>query len=196
MAKVIMGSQTADGAEPAGADQIAGRVHACLDYLLHAAGRGDMVNVRAWVGEIRGLVDYLAEPPAEVANVVHHPRTVTDCHARIPGTQNLCTRYAGHPGDHRCNAGDVDRGLAGQMEDDRRRGLDRTPGPSNFRVVNRAKDEDHGIYSTLDEARGCVEFDCLEDYEIWQGDHIVEEREREPNGQSDTPGWIGHSRAY
>lgn len=37
--------------------------------------------------------------------------------------------------------------------------------------------ESHGVYDTLDEARGCVEFDGLRDYEIWQGDRIVEESE-------------------
>jgi hypothetical protein len=30
------------------------------------------------------------------------------CHARIEGTQNLCTREAGHEGEHRCSVADVD----------------------------------------------------------------------------------------
>lgn len=30
------------------------------------------------------------------------------CRARIDGTQNLCTRPAGHEGPHRCKASDVD----------------------------------------------------------------------------------------
>jgi hypothetical protein len=30
------------------------------------------------------------------------------CNAPIPGTQNLCTRDAGHTGEHRCRALDVD----------------------------------------------------------------------------------------
>lgn len=30
------------------------------------------------------------------------------CHERIAGTQNLCTRDAGHEGAHRCSAADVD----------------------------------------------------------------------------------------
>ena len=33
------------------------------------------------------------------------------CHVTIPGTQNMCTRDAGHDGDHRCKAEDVDRRL-------------------------------------------------------------------------------------
>ena len=51
----------------------------------------------------------------------------------------------------------------------------RQRGPSNFDVIARPSNESHGIYNTLDEARGCVEFDRLRDYEIWQGDRIVEE---------------------
>lgn len=33
---------------------------------------------------------------------------VPACHARIEGTQNICTRDAGHVGEHRCKAVDVD----------------------------------------------------------------------------------------
>lgn len=54
--------------------------------------------------------------------------------------------------------------------------------PSTFEVFDRTERNEHGgpgkshgVYDTLDEARGCVEFDRLTDYEIWQGDHIVEE---------------------
>lgn len=40
-------------------------------------------------------------------------QTVVDepmaCNAQIPDSLNRCTRDAGHPGDHRCLAVDVDR---------------------------------------------------------------------------------------
>lgn len=36
------------------------------------------------------------------------PLVIKACHAPIEGTKNLCTRDAGHPGDHRCLAIDVD----------------------------------------------------------------------------------------
>ena len=56
-------------------------------------------------------------------------------------------------------------------------------GPSNYEVVemlNAGVDaKSHGVYNTLDEARDCVIFDSLGEYEIWQGDHIVEERTRD-----------------
>jgi hypothetical protein len=34
--------------------------------------------------------------------------------------------------------------------------------------------EDHGNYPTLDEARGCVAFDGLEQFQIWRGDALIE----------------------
>lgn len=50
-------------------------------------------------------------------------------------------------------------------------------GPSTFKVlavdVPKGRDVDCGSFDTLEEARGCVEFDRIEYYEIWQGDHIV-----------------------
>jgi hypothetical protein len=51
----------------------------------------------------------------------------------------------------------------------------RERGPSNFDVMDRLTDTSHGIYDTLEEARGCVEYDRLLDWEIWQGDHIAAE---------------------
>jgi hypothetical protein len=47
--------------------------------------------------------------------------------------------------------------------------------PDNYDVIDRRTGESHGIYDTLDEARGCAAFDRLDDFEIWHGDHIVEE---------------------
>lgn len=55
----------------------------------------------------------------------------------------------------------------------------RTRDPDNFDVVNTATDKSHGIYDTLDEARGCVAFDRLARWEIWQGDHIVADSDPE-----------------
>lgn len=37
-----------------------------------------------------------------------HGARMPPCHAAIPDTQNLCTRDAGHAGDCRCSAADVD----------------------------------------------------------------------------------------
>jgi hypothetical protein len=51
-------------------------------------------------------------------------------------------------------------------------------GPSNYEVIEVLADGStwsHGVYWTLDEARGCVLFDGLSEWEIWQGDHIVAE---------------------
>ncbi len=36
-----------------------------------------------------------------------------------------------------------------------------------YRVINVETGEKHGVFDTLDEARGCVEFDHLTDWEIW-----------------------------
>jgi hypothetical protein len=51
-------------------------------------------------------------------------------------------------------------------------------GPSAFTViavdVPKGRDIECGNFETLEEARGCVEFDRLRSWEIWQGDHIVE----------------------
>lgn len=35
--------------------------------------------------------------------------------------------------------------------------------------------ESHGTYDTLEEARGCVEFDRLRYYEIWDADELIEQ---------------------
>jgi len=53
----------------------------------------------------------------------------------------------------------------------------RRRGPSGFEVIDRTNGTSHGNYETLEEARGCVAFDKLTNYEIWQGDHIVAEAE-------------------
>ena len=53
--------------------------------------------------------------------------------------------------------------------------LDRTSGPSNFEVFEATAGESHGIFDTLEEARGCVEFDKIVSWTIWQGDTIVQE---------------------
>lgn len=57
----------------------------------------------------------------------------------------------------------------------------RVRGPSDFEVYDTTEwrqgvHRSHGVYDTLDEARGCVEFDSLTLFEIWQGDHIVEQK--------------------
>jgi hypothetical protein len=46
---------------------------------------------------------------------------------------------------------------------------------STFEVFERPSADSHGVYDTLDEARGCVSYDRLKEWEIWQGDHIVDE---------------------
>jgi hypothetical protein len=38
-----------------------------------------------------------------------------------------------------------------------------------YEVINLDTDESHGIYETLDMARGCIEYDRLQAYQIWQG---------------------------
>lgn len=38
-----------------------------------------------------------------------------------------------------------------------------------FQVINLETDESHGVYETLGEARGCVQFDRLKFYSIWAG---------------------------
>lgn len=46
-----------------------------------------------------------------------------------------------------------------------------------FDISDPTRPSSNGTFLSLDEARGCVEFDGLEFYEIWQGDHIVEGRD-------------------
>jgi hypothetical protein len=43
-----------------------------------------------------------------------------------------------------------------------------------YEVINLETLESHGEYRSLDEARGCVEFDRLVAYAIWHGDERVE----------------------
>ena len=38
-----------------------------------------------------------------------------------------------------------------------------------FEVINLENDESHGVYETLCQARGCVQFDRLHAYQIWSG---------------------------
>ena len=50
-----------------------------------------------------------------------------------------------------------------------------------YEVIDLDSDESHGVYSSLDQARGCVAFDRLRAYSIWRGpivDGEVEGRER------------------
>lgn len=47
-----------------------------------------------------------------------------------------------------------------------------------YEVIDLDDNRSHGDYPTIDEARGCVEFDQLNRYQIWhQGKHLVECRE-------------------
>lgn len=39
-----------------------------------------------------------------------------------------------------------------------------------YEVINLDTDESHGVYETLEEARGCVAFDKLRAYSIWRGE--------------------------
>jgi hypothetical protein len=39
-----------------------------------------------------------------------------------------------------------------------------------YEVINLDTEESHGVFETLGEARGCVQFDRLRAYSIWQGD--------------------------
>ena len=43
---------------------------------------------------------------------------------------------------------------------------------SKYEVFNLDTDESHGIYDTLDEARGCVLFDKLTRYSIWKDESV------------------------
>jgi hypothetical protein len=38
-----------------------------------------------------------------------------------------------------------------------------------YEVINLDTEESHGVYETLEEARGCVQFDKLHAYSIWRG---------------------------
>jgi hypothetical protein len=40
---------------------------------------------------------------------------------------------------------------------------------NRYEVIDLDTDESHGLYPSLDEARGCVEFDKLRAYQIWRG---------------------------
>jgi hypothetical protein len=47
-----------------------------------------------------------------------------------------------------------------------------------FAVVNKKDGKSHGVYSTFEEAQGCVSFDKLTAYEIWERtEEIVEEED-------------------
>lgn len=42
-----------------------------------------------------------------------------------------------------------------------------------FDVIDLSTDESHGLFETLERARGCVEFDGLTAYQIWRGDNLI-----------------------
>lgn len=46
-------------------------------------------------------------------------------------------------------------------------GYENNPGELVFEVIDLNTDESHGKYATLEQARGCVEFDRLRAYSIW-----------------------------
>lgn len=39
---------------------------------------------------------------------------------------------------------------------------------ATYEVMNLKNKKSHGVYDTLDEARGCVAFDRLTEWEIWE----------------------------
>lgn len=48
-----------------------------------------------------------------------------------------------------------------------------------YEVIDRATNESHGTFDTLEEARGCVAFDGLTHYAIWCGDVIIDDTSAE-----------------
>lgn len=42
----------------------------------------------------------------------------------------------------------------------------------SYQVINHDTGGNHGCYGTIEEARGCVEFDRLRRWEIWRGDQL------------------------
>ncbi len=38
---------------------------------------------------------------------------------------------------------------------------------AHYKVINVETGKNHGIYSSIEQARGCVSFDKLNDWEIW-----------------------------
>ena len=44
----------------------------------------------------------------------------------------------------------------------------------SYEVINVETGESHGTYETLERARGCVEFDDLKDWEIWENGQCVD----------------------
>lgn len=47
-----------------------------------------------------------------------------------------------------------------------------------YEVINLETDTSHGIYDSLELARGCVEFDRLSTYSIWRGPIVDGELDR------------------
>jgi hypothetical protein len=47
------------------------------------------------------------------------------------------------------------------------------------------RQRDRGDYETLDEAHGCVTFDGLDHWQIWNGDVLVEEDSIKPTERPD-----------
>ena len=53
-----------------------------------------------------------------------------------------------------------------------------------YQVINVDTGESHGEYETLERAKGCVIFDSIEDWEIWNGQDVcVLWSIRQANGQ-------------
>lgn len=53
------------------------------------------------------------------------------------------------------------------------------PRPTGYEVMNLRTGQSHGVYKTLDEARGCVAYDRLTSWQIWSCQQtLIEERDR------------------
>jgi hypothetical protein len=44
---------------------------------------------------------------------------------------------------------------------------------TSFEVINLKDGESHGLYPTMGEAIGCVEFDGLTEFQVWRGDALL-----------------------
>lgn len=51
---------------------------------------------------------------------------------------------------------------------------------AGYQVIDNVTGEDHGIWETLERARGCIEFDRLKYYDIWHGDELIEYHDEPP----------------
>jgi hypothetical protein len=86
------------------------------------------------------------------------------------------------PGKSKPEHGTAEGQEAGQLPTSQKRQPNLPPGwtltrentpQGGFHVIDRKSNASHGIYSTLEEAEGCVQCDRLADYEIWRGDIAV-----------------------